>query len=141
MEKIILLLVATSLFCSNVYADKPNNGYIYNLNVTDAVPNNVAISYCDCSLIMTDGTASCYGMTKAYNDYKAKVKIELQQYDSKWRTIDNWTKTSNTSSASLYESTPVSKGYSYRVKTTHTALDTNGNVVETITNYSSTKKY
>ncbi len=35
----------------------------------------------------------------------------------------------------------VSKGYSYRMKTTHYALDSKGKVVESFTMYSNTKSY
>ncbi len=139
MKKILALLAATMMLCSNVIAG--NISEPCNIKEPVASPNNVAISYCDGSLDITDGVAECYGMVKTRIDYKAEETVELQQYNSGWKTIKSWTETSSNSSATVYESKSVTKGYSYRVKTISRAIDSSGDVVESITKYTSTHSY
>lgn len=53
---------------------------------------------------------------------KVKIVARLQKYENgKWTTIKTYTKTSNSSFASLSETYSVTKGYTYRVSNTLTA--------------------
>lgn len=90
--------------------------------------------------ISSKGEATCKSTTRTQSNYFAKTKMELQKYTSNWSTIKKWEST-NEISTSLSKTYNVAKGYSYRLKTTHYALDSNGNVVESVVKYSSTVSY
>ena len=139
MKKILVMLAAAIMLCSNVIAG--NISEPCNIKDPDASPNNVAISYCITSLDITDGVAQCYGMTNTYPKYTPKLTVVLQQYDSGWKDIKTWVKSSTNSSVTISEPKNVKEGYSYRVKAVHCAIDKNGDVIESITKYSSTHKY
>lgn len=140
MKKAVLLLSAVLLFNSNVFAAINESEILEESEYNTIAPLYIAISTSSNSLsISNSGKAQCYGSTKA-SGYKAKVKVELQQKNGTWGTIKTWTKSGEISSA-VSESYSVSKGYSYRLKTTHYALDSNGKVIESFTTYSSTKTY
>ncbi len=91
--------------------------------------------------ISSNGTATCYGTTRSSSGYTAKVKVELQRKKSgSWSTIKSWTAT-NSSYAVIDKEYSVTSGYSYRLKVTHSALDGNGTVQSSVTNYSTIHSY
>jgi len=70
----------------------------------------------------------------------AGVTFELQQYNGRWSTIKTW---SDADSPVIYSSTDwyVEKGYQYRLKLTHTAMNSNWTVIYSFINYSKTITY
>lgn len=140
MKKIILILATVTLFNSNVFAETVSSINTNNSQYTEIMPQNIAII--DHSRISTisSGTANCYGYTKTQSGYSAKVTVELQRKGTTWTTIKTWT-ASDSAKAVVDETYSVSRGYSYRLKTTHYALNSNGSVVESTVKYSSTVSY
>lgn len=81
----------------------------------------------DCSTLGTIGEAT-----------KAKTVAELQvKNGSSWTTVETWTDTQNSYRASVYETYPVTKGKTYRVKATATVWE--GSQSETQTVFSNEK--
>lgn len=106
-----------------------------------AVPYNVAIAQTSTSLTLgTLGKLTCYGFTKTELNYTAAVKVELQQYKSSWTTIKTWSDDGG-NLATVDEEYYVSSGYLYRLKLTHSAYDSSGNLVESFIKYSSKVNY
>lgn len=104
-------------------------------NVTVA-PANIIISGTYNGLEYTSGSVlSCYGSTTVPSGYTAYVKVELQQYDAGWSTIKTWTNQGG-SNATVDELRAVDTDYHYKLKITHKAYDSNGTLIETITEYS-----
>lgn len=141
MKKAFVFLAAVMLLGSNVFASTNNNEYSEDSRYDAAVPYYIGIDTASNSLSITVyGSAECYSVTKTLSGYQAKVKVELQQKNSTWKTIKTWIDTDDVS-AVISKNYSVSKGYSYRLKTTHYALDSKGKVVESFTMYSNTKSY
>lgn len=86
------------------------------------------------------GKLTCEGQTQVQDGYAAGITVELQQDKQGWSTIKSW---SDSDWDEIYLSNDwyVEKGYSYRLKLTHKALDGNGRVLETYSNYSKTVSY
>ena len=141
MKKFVLILATVTLFNTNVLAYNVSD-IDTNINqYTEILPKNIAIVYLNYNLTISSGKAACYGYTKTQSGYSAKVKVELQRKGTTWTTIKSWEKTSTSSSATIDETYSVLKGYSYRLKTTHYALNSSGSVVESTVKYSSTVRY
>ena len=85
--------------------------------------------------INTTGVFNCTGVTNVSSGYTAEVIVELQRDTGSWTTVQKWTAKS-VLSASVYQTKSVSKGYTYRLKTTHKAYNSNGTLIETVTEYS-----
>lgn len=132
MKKVLIVLMIFALCVSNIAAYADNNG-IVPYNTTIVLTNNKLT-------IDTSGKANCYGKTAVQNGYKAGITIELQQYTNKWHTIKTWDAT-NAGSIALQKYYYVESGYSYQLKLTHKAYDSNGKTVETIVKYSNVVKY
>lgn len=141
MKKFILILATITLFNSNVFAETVSSINTNNSQYTEIMPQNIAIINNSRNLTISSGTAYCYGYTQTQSGYSAKVKVELQRKDTTWITIKSWEKTSTGLSTSVDETYSVSSGYSYRLKTTHYALNSSGSVVESTVKYSSTVSY
>lgn len=106
----------------------------------EITPDYIAITWCYNNLVLKEGgKLTCQGNTVVEAEYTAGVKIELQQLSGSWTTIKTWEDTS-VEEVYLYKEWYVEKG-SYRLKTTHTALDSSGDVIETVTKYSETVDY
>ena len=68
--------------------------------------------------IDSDGKATTDCSVYGYQGITTKVSItaNLQQYkDGRWVTIKTFTESANSHRASLYKTTAISKGYTYRV--------------------------
>ena len=109
--------------------------------ISEITPNYIAITWCSNNLVLEEGgKLSCQGNTVVQAEYTAGVKIELQQLSEDWTTIKTWEDISDDKNMYLYKEWYVVKG-TYRLKTTHTALDSSGDVIETVTKYSETVDY
>lgn len=86
------------------------------------------------------GKLNCYGKTKVLSGYKAGIKVELQQNDGSWTTIKTWSGKASLS-IEVDEDYYVTSGYQYRLKLTHTAYNSSGNLIETITDTSDIVSY
>lgn len=142
MKKFILLLTALSMFSANVPAETIDTPDIETdiSDVSDLTPRYTAIAGMNNDISISSGKANCYGNTIVSSGYKAKVKVELQQKETSWKTIKTWTVSGNLS-ATVNEPYTLTKGNSYRLKTTHYALNTDGSVAEYVTQYSKTVTY
>lgn len=139
MKKFILILAAIVLFAANVFAN--TDVYVNNGQYDKIFPMYIAIISTNNDLSISSGEADCYGYTQTQSGYKAKVKVELQRKVTSWSTIKSWEKTSTGLSATVDETYSVNRGYSYRLKTTHYSLNSNGNEIESTVKYSSAVNY
>ncbi|WMJ76526.1 MULTISPECIES: hypothetical protein [unclassified Sedimentibacter] len=133
---IIFIMVLVNSIHASVYAETDDLK-----NSTEIKPNYIAIVLCLNNLTLNSGgKLTCEGETGVQKEYIAGVKIELQQLSGNWTTIKTWEDTSDDEEMYLYKDWYVEKG-SYRLKTTHTALDSSGDVIEIVTKYSETVDY
>ena len=117
-------------------------------NNVRAIPDNEVITPMNIVITKTlndlelgsAGKLTCEGQTNVQSGYTAGLTMELQQYDAGWRTIKTWNGSASRSVA-LEETHSVSSGYNYRLKLTHTAYNSSGTLVETITKYSDVVYY
>lgn len=86
--------------------------------------------------LQSGGKLKIHGTTDTTPGYTAEVIVELQQKGSKWTTIEDWTATGG-DSAGVDVNYYVESGYSYRLKLTHVAYDSDGKIVQALTKYSS----
>lgn len=140
MKKVLIVLMIFALCICNLSVFADNNSTIS--QYADITPFNIAITT---SLnkfdISTAGEAYCMGKTITTSTYKAHTTVELQQYTKSWTKFTSWSATSSTKIMQLEKNYYVDKGYSYRLKVTHKAYDSNGKTVETIVTYSDVVKY
>lgn len=100
-------------------------------------PANIIIAVTENYLEWTGtNTLKIHGGTEVPDGYEAYVKVELQQKNgTSWTTIKTWTDRYE-SYAMVSSYYAVMSDYEYRLKLTHKAYDSNGNLIETITKYS-----
>lgn len=99
-------------------------------------PANIVITATDYYFgLKSGGIFECFGATDVPMGYSAYVKVELQQKDGSWSTIKSWSD-KDTFHAFIDQDYAVASGYSYRLKLTHKAYDSNDNLIETLTDYS-----
>jgi hypothetical protein len=104
-------------------------------------PYFLAITRCGNSLVLNSGgRLTCEGKTEVQYGYIAGLTIELQQYDEQWNTIKTWD-ASDSLFVSLSKDWYVMSGYQYRLKVTHTAMESDSTVIETSISYSETVTY
>lgn len=82
--------------------------------------------------------ATCEGETIVSPGYLAGVMLEVQQDVGYWKTIKSW-EHSDAEYMYIGETVTLTSGYKYRLKTTHTAYDSNWNVLEENIMYSNVK--
>lgn len=139
-KKILLFSSLTLLLCTNIFADNLDNYNSYENIFLETTPRyKYLITNSNSFSITNDGKATCYGFTKTIANYKAGVKVELQKYNSTWTTVKTWSNIDNIS-ATVYKNYMVAKG-TYRLKVTHTVLNTNNKILESSIIYSNTKIY
>lgn len=140
--KKVVTMTAILVMCLNttpIFAESNNVRVIHDNEVV--MPMNVAITLTSNNLELgSAGKLTCEGRTDVQSGYTAGVTMELQQYDAGWRTIKTWSN-STLRSVALEETHYVSSGHSYRLKLTHTAYNSSGTLVETITKYSDVVYY
>lgn len=144
MKKLNLLQKATAIGMTLILAlgatasaAAPSTGTpINNVGGSDSV-QNIAIATMYNNLTKQSSTKLlCEGSTTVRSGYYAEVVVELQQYkNSEWNTIQTWSDT-DSYVADVYEICTVASGYSYRLKLTHTAYNSNWGVVESFTKWS-----
>lgn len=140
-KKKIAILMATAMCLSianmTVSAKEP----IITDDSSIISPLNIAITSTKNSLTLGSlGKLTCYGQTDVQYGYNAGVTVELQQYSDGWNTIKTWSD-SNSNSAVVDQEWYVNKGYSYRLKLTHKAYNSDWNTIESITKYSNQVVY
>lgn len=97
------------------------SGVAASVGVGTVTPRYVAITSCARSLTLGSlGLLTCKGSTTVRSDYTAYVKVELQQYDGGWNTIETWTDDATGRNASVNVDKYVTSG-KYRLKVTHKA--------------------
>ena len=139
-KKILLFSSLMLLLCTNIFASDLDNYNSYENNSLEIAPRyKYLITNSNSFSITTDGKATCYGFTKTSPDYKAGVKVELQKYTSTWSTVKTWSNIDNIS-ATVYKNYTVAKG-TYRLRITHTVLNSNNKILESSVIYSNTKIY
>lgn len=84
---------------------------------------------------LNNNLVKCYGRVMVYSGAVAYVKVELQQKDSYWETIKEWSNKGG-NMALVSEEYYVESNYDYRIKVTYEAHDENGNVIESDYDYS-----
>ncbi len=138
-----IISVASMCLCgSRVFAEMPQKlDSSLEQDSSAIMPCYLAISTCKNDFsIKSSGKTTCIGSTMVQPGYVAGLKIELQQYNRGWKTIKNWSGSSeNYVGMTKYQY--VTSGYSYRLKLTHTAKTGSGSTVETVTKYSDTVYY
>ena len=83
------------------------------------------------------GIASCDALCYAKADYMIKVVCKLQRWTgSTWTTLKTWTNTDNYI-AYISENWAVYSGYTYRAYATFYVYDSDGNLLETVSNSNS----
>ena len=132
-RKTLALIVAATMCLAlpgiGTYAQAEEPNY-------EIAPANIIIAATDNCLEWESGNILyCCGGTQVPYGYEAYVKVELQQYDGGWTTIKTWTDRGG-SYAIVERNYAVMSGYDYRLKLTHKAYDSNGNLIETIIKYS-----
>lgn len=87
------------------------------------------------------GAAHCTSRAQvADSSYRVELFVELQQFDSGWDTVKDWSAT-GTLSASVSGTWYVASGYDYQVKATATVYNSSGREVESETIYSDIMSY
>lgn len=104
-------------------------------------PQYTTIILCSNNLTLNaGGKLTCEGKTNVQRGYIAGVKMELQELSDDWTTIKTWDSISEGREMYIYKDWYVTKG-TYRLKLTHTALDSSDKIVETVIKYSNTVVY
>lgn len=133
---IVFIMVLINSIHTSVYAETADSKNIFEME-----PDYIAIVLSLNNLTLNSGgRLTCEGETGVQEGYTAGVKMELQQLSEDWTTIKTWEDISDDENMYLYKEWYVVKG-TYRLKTTHTALDSSGDVIETVTKYSTTVIY
>ncbi len=141
VKKLIALLSLAAVFSCNVntFASTPYVKYSDNMG-NIMVPYNIAITYAGSGLELGSfGALSFYACTEVQGQYTAGVTVELQYYDGGWDTIADWSHKAYY--AEVDNTYFASERGEYRVKSTHKAYNSSGNVVETMTCYSNVVEY
>ena len=137
---LILATVVSLVLCNsnytNIFAESIDSEF--NFEVT---PYYTTILICSNYLeLISDGKLGCNGDTSVQKGYIAGIKMELQKLSDSWTTIKTWEVKGSNDKVSLYKEWYVEKG-TYRLKLTHTALDSSGKAVETVIKYSNVVIY
>lgn len=98
------------------------------------------VSFFNNLTLNSSGKLTCEGETEVQYGYIAGVTVELQQYNGQWNTIKTWS-ASDSTIVYLSRDWYVTSSYQYRLKLTHTAINSSGTVVESFTSYSKTVNY
>lgn len=133
----LFIIAALSLGCFGVFAAETPAGV--DLSEDANVCRFTYISDCWNNFQIGAGwKATCEGETRVDQGYLAGVMLELQQDVGYWKTIKSW-EHSDLEYMYIGETVTITSGYKYRLKTTHTAYDSNWNVLEENVIYSNVK--
>ena len=90
--------------------------------------------------ISSSGYASCQGTCTVQSEYDANVVLELQQKKgTSWTTIMDWSDSGRR--VSFDKGQFVSRGYDYRLKISADIYDSDGELVEDGTSYSTIESF
>lgn len=143
LGKVIASVVAVLICLSgvSVSAAEPKNTIDSGKANASISPYFLSIVRCENNLTLNSGgRLICEGKTEVQYGYIAGLTIELQQYNGGWNTIKTWSASDKTV-VSLSKDWYVASGYQYRLKLTHTAMDSNLTVIESFISYSKTVTY
>ena len=133
---IIVIVIVINLMTVNVFVEIAESG----------ISNEITPQYTTIILVSNNltlnsgGKLTCEGRTKVQVGYKAGVKMELQELSDDWTTIKTWNSTSDDKEMYISKNWYVEKG-TYRLKLTHTAINSSDKIVETVIKYSATVTY
>jgi len=133
---LVLTMVIINLMSTNVFAGiaEPES----NIGIN---PYYTTIVLCSNNLTLNSGgKLSCEGKTSVQRGYMAGVKMELQELSDDWTTIKTWDSTSDDNEMYISKDWYVARG-TYRLKLTHTAIDSSDKIVETVIKYSNIVVY
>lgn len=139
LKKTIAIFLSAACMCgtSSIALAEGGNGNGEDNNSLVS-PMYIAISTTYTSLtVNSNGSFKCAGNTMAHIGYNAGIVAELQKYDGGWTTIKSWSNY-DARTAAVSNNWFVESGYSYRLKTTHYAYDSNWNQVDSVVKYSKT---
>ena len=134
MKRIISLLLAVFMafsFAISVSAEA--------LEQTPVMPRYtyIASTLVNITIDETTNVTTSNAFVCTYADYEVQITCKLQRYNnSKWNTVKTWT-TSGVRYADLQKDWAVPSGYTYRTYATFSVYDSNGNLVESVSNYDS----
>ena len=99
------------------------------------------ISYLNANLSVSgSGYASCSGTCNVEYGYTAEVTLELQQKNgTTWKTIMDWSDSGRR--VSFDKGQFISRGYDYRLKISADIYDSDGDLVEDATSYSTIESF
>ncbi len=137
---LILVTVISLVLCNSTYTNI-FAGTIDSENTFEVTPYYTTIVTCTNYLeLISNGKLGCNGYTNTQKGYIASIKMELQKLSDTWTTIKTWEETGSNDKVLLYKEWYVEKG-AYRLKLTHTALDSSGKTLETVIKYSTSETY
>ncbi|MGD9569269.1 MAG: hypothetical protein AB7V48_13340 [Sedimentibacter sp.] len=129
MKKLFILslfFITVVVFTASI---NPVEGYEFS-------PTFIALETHKCSLKINDNVATANGSAICSDGYSVRITVYLQRYfNSSWTTIDSWSGDKDIYSF-VNETSAVSSGYKYRVKSVATVYDNNNNVIEAPVLYS-----
>lgn len=143
LGKLIASIVSVSMCLSgiNVFAAEQKNPVVSVQENTYISPYFLVIVRCVNDLTLNSGgRLTCEGETEVQYAYIAGITIELQQYNEQWIAIKTWS-ASDSTIVSLMKDWYVASGCQYRLKLTHTAMNSSGTVIESFISYSKTVTY
>ena len=106
------------------------------------MPNYVGVSVTSVDLDINSGLANCIGRVKTSGSHTADVELSLMKKasgSSSWSSVITWG--GNGSNVIFDKYQYVDSGYSYRVKLSADIYNSNGVLVDEVTEYSSTIIY
>lgn len=99
-------------------------------------PTFIALESHKCDLKINNNVATSNSSAMCSDGYTVRITVYLQRYiNNSWTTIDNWNGYKDIYSF-VNETSAVSSGYKYRVKSVATVYDKNNNVIEAPVLYS-----
>jgi hypothetical protein len=134
MKKISVLFVFLTLLLTFTVITNSVEGIELN-------PAYIALESHQCNFNIDKGIAALAGDAKCSNCYKVKLTLYLQRYaNNSWVNIDSWSGNKDIYSY-VNETSTVSSGYTYRVKSVAIVYDKNNKIIEESTLYSKTIDY
>lgn len=139
LKKVSVILLVFSFYFSVAFAEAPLTSDLSQYRYT-------YIADFDSRLSITSGIANCFGTGRGrYDNTSTVLRITLQKRDagsSTWQYVCSWNGTTiGKSSVSLRKNRTVDAGYEYRLLTKCTILDSNGDMLETASQYSGIVSY
>ena len=129
--KVLLMMLCCAIWmCAVPVCAQAKGG---NENV--AVPYMLYIADASSKLSITSGTSNVQSWLSGTSSVtKVSITAKLQQYkNGSWTTIKTFSKSKDSTSVTLSDTYPVTKGYTYRVQSTVTAYCGGASETRTVT--------